>query len=340
MFWAFTLNDSSAYEYIMLDLYSLLSSCYASVQEAIYANVVEPFLFYADLMPWAEDAFDGTEWLLLGIIQVLLIAFFLRKWEKIDPAEKQVFYSKEIRTDFLYTLFHRLGIFHAITFILFSEIFFLLDSYLHDWRFDRFNVESWWPGVTSIPLVSFFIYLVALDFIEYLYHRASHYFQWWWQLHILHHSQRIMTAWSDNRNHILDDFMRALVFALFSLVFGVPPSQYIFLVMMSQFLQSWQHANLNIHLGPLRYFLISPVYHRLHHAIGLGYESSDAQGRLGGCNFGILFPWWDILFRTAKFPQKVYPTGVRDLVVSNDILVQQWQGVRHALRVLFKKLGD
>ena len=82
------------------------------------------------------------------------------------------------------------------------------------------------------------------------------------------------------------------------------------------------------------------MYHRLHHAIGLGYESSDTPGRLGGCNFGILFPWWDILFRTAKFPQKVYPTGVRDLVVSNDILVQQWQGVRYALRVLFKKLGD
>ena len=322
----------------MFDFFSQISLYYAGAQELLFANVVEPFLFRADLMSWAEDSFDGLEWFLLGSMQVLLIAFVLRVWERLNPAEKQVSYSKEIRADFFYTLFHRLGVFHGIIFILFSEIFFLFDSYLHDWHFDRLNVESWWPGVTSIPLISFFIYLVILDFVDYIYHRSSHHFNWWWQLHLLHHSQRTMTAWSDNRNHILDDIMRAAMLALFALVFGVQPGQYILLVMMSQFVQSWQHANLKIHLGPLRYCLISPMYHRLHHAIGLGHESRDNPRVLGGCNFGSLFPWWDMIFRTAKFPREVFPTGVRNLFVSSDIFMQQWQGLRHALKVLFGRL--
>ena len=113
----------------MFDFFSQISLYYAGAQELLFANVVEPFLFRADLLSWAEDSFDGLEWFLLGSMQVLLIAFVLRVWERLNPAEKQVSYSKEIRADFFYTLFHRLGVFHGIIFILFSEIFFLFDSY-------------------------------------------------------------------------------------------------------------------------------------------------------------------------------------------------------------------
>jgi sterol desaturase/sphingolipid hydroxylase (fatty acid hydroxylase superfamily) len=237
----------------------------------------------------------------------------------------------------VYTLFHRLGIFHGLIFIALSGFFFEIDSVLHDFRFDRFNVESWWPGVTSIPVVSFLVYLVLLDFVEYLYHRASHTFNWWWQLHALHHSQTVMTAWSDNRNHILDDSMRAVVMALFALLFGVSPGQFIILIALSQFIQSWQHANIKVHLGKAQYLLISPMFHRMHHAVGYGHEAIGKPGVLGGCNFGILFPWWDMLFKTAIFPKEVYPTGVRYLEVSQNILTQQWQGLTRSVKELMPK---
>jgi len=316
---------------------STLSSAYGSVQEFIFANLVGPLLYQLDLMSWAEDVFDGIDWFLFGCIQIVLIVVVLRTWERLAPAETQERFAKASRGDVFYTLFHRLGIFHGLIFIALSGFFFEIDSILHDFRFDRFNVESWWPGVTSIPVVSFLIYLVLLDLVDYLYHRASHTFNWWWQLHALHHSQTVMTAWSDNRNHILDDIMRAVVMAFFALLFGVTPGQFIMLIALSQFIQSWQHANIKLHLGGAKYFLISPLYHRMHHAVGYGHEAIGKPGVLGGCNFGILFPWWDMLLRTAIFPKEVYPTGVRNYTVSQNILAQQWQGLVNAVKELMPK---
>ena len=319
------------------DITSLISGAYGSIQEFIFSEIVGPILYQLNLMSWAEDVFDGIDWFLFGCIQIFLIFFVLRTWERIVPAEKQERFAKSSRADVLYTLFHRLGIFHGILFILLSGFFFEIDSILHDFRFDRLNVESWWPGVTSIPAVSFLIYLILLDLVDYLYHRASHRFNWWWQLHALHHSQTVMTAWSDNRNHLLDDVMRATFLAFFALLFGVSPGQFIALVAFSQFIQSWQHANIKIDLGAARYLLISPMYHRMHHAVGYGHEAKGKPGVLGGCNFGILFPWWDMVFKTAIFPKEVYPTGVRNLTVSQNILTQQWQGLVHAIKELKPK---
>lgn len=316
---------------------SAISAAYASVQEFLFANIVAPVLYQFDLMAWAEDVFDGLDWFLFGCIQIFLIIVVLRTWERIAPAEKQERFAKATRADVLYTLFHRLGIFHGLVFIALSGFFFGVDSILHDFRFDRLNVESWWPGVTSIPAISFVIYLVLLDFVDYLYHRASHVFNWWWQLHALHHSQTVMTAWSDNRNHILDDIMRAVVMSFVALMFGVSPGQFILLIALSEFLQSWQHANIKTHLGPAKYLLVSPMFHRMHHAVGYGHEAKGKPGVLGGCNFGVLFPWWDMLFRTAIFPKEVYPTGVRNLTVSQNILTQQWQGLVHAFKEIMPK---
>ena len=316
---------------------STISATYASVQEFLFANIVAPVLYQFDLMAWAEDVFDGLDWFLFGCIQIFLIIVVLRTWERIAPAEKQERFAKATRADVLYTLFHRLGIFHGLVFIALSGFFFGVDSILHDFRFDRLNVESWWPGVTSIPAISFVIYLVLLDFVDYLYHRASHVFNWWWQLHALHHSQTVMTAWSDNRNHILDDIMRAVVMSFVALMFGVSPGQFILLIALSEFLQSWQHANIKTHLGPAKYLLVSPMFHRMHHAVGYGHEAKGKPGVLGGCNFGVLFPWWDMLFRTAIFPKEVYPTGVRNLTVSQNILTQQWQGLVHAFKEIMPK---
>ena len=316
---------------------SAISAAYASVQEFLFANLAAPVLYQFDLMAWAEDIYDGIDWFLFGCIQIFLIIVVLRTWERLAPAEQQERFAKASRADVLYTLFHRLGIFHGLVFITLSGFFFGVDSILHDFRFDRLNVESWWPGVTSIPAISFLIYLVLLDFVDYLYHRASHVFNWWWQLHALHHSQTVMTAWSDNRNHILDDIMRAVVMSFVALMFGVSPGQFILLIALSEFLQSWQHANIKTHLGPAKYLLVSPMFHRMHHAVGYGHEAKGKPGVLGGCNFGVLFPWWDMLFRTAIFPKEVYPTGVRNLTVSQNILTQQWQGLVHAFKEIMPK---
>lgn len=322
---------------------NFLSSWYASIQEWMMQNIVLPVLYVTNGMGYADDAITGLDWFLFGVIQLLVIALIFKPLEHIFPVTsnaQQIDRASKLRfqmVDIFYTLIHRLGIFKLVLFLVFADLFFWFDAQLHDIGFQRLNVEGWWPGVTSIPWVSFLIYLVILDFFEYMYHRASHRWNWWWQLHALHHSQQHMTVWTDNRNHVLDDLLHSALFASLALMIGVEPIQFLWLIALGQLVQSWQHGNLNIEHGWLKYVLISPRFHRLHHAVGMGYEVPGKPGVLGGCNFGILFPWWDMLFRTAIFNEDVHPTGVRGLLVSNNPLVHQWQVLLNSLKTFFAK---
>jgi sterol desaturase/sphingolipid hydroxylase (fatty acid hydroxylase superfamily) len=210
---------------------------------------------------------------------------------------------------------------------------------LHMEGVQPFNLENL---VTNMhPLASFAIYLLVLDFFDYWFHRAQHQFNWWWGLHSLHHSQQNMNLWSDDRNHLLDDLLHDVFMAVLALAIGVPPSQYVLLVSLSRIVQSLQHANVRIHFGRIgERLLVSPRYHRMHHAIGVGHESKG-QGTLGGCNFAVLFPIWDIIFRTANFTPRFEATGVRDQLAGRDygrgFWSQQWLGLKRMFEYMRKK---
>ena len=179
----------------------------------------------------------------------------------------------------------------------------------------RFAIETGittYNGVTDIALVSFLLYLLLFDLADYALHRAQHHFDWWWQLHALHHSQQQMTMWSDNRNHLLDDLIRDTLFVGLALLVGVAPSQFVAIVAITQLVESLSHANVRLSFGRLgQRLLVGPQYHRLHHRIGIGHESAGV-GTLGGHNFAVLFPLWDLLFGTARFDGRYEPTGIRD----------------------------
>ena len=233
----------------------------------------------------------------------------------------------------LYTAIHRLGLFRLV-------LFFTLDTLFDTW-FGALRVAGWgtfqldavWPGVTDLAWVSLVLYLVVLDALNYWIHRGQHQFEWWWQLHSLHHAQRQMTMWSDNRNHLLDDVIKDVIFVLVAQLIGIAPGQFVAIVAFTQLSESFQHANLRLWFGRVGERLwVSPRFHRLHHSIGIGHESAGKQ-TLGGHNFGVLLPWWDILFGTANFELRFDATGVRDQVeqgrdYGRGFWAQQWQGLK------------
>ncbi|MBS0307828.1 MAG: sterol desaturase family protein [Proteobacteria bacterium] len=290
---------------------STVADLFGQVQGWLFEAVVQPIVFHAGLGAFAEEAFEGTEWFLIGVCEIVLLFLLLRPLEALIPVH--VITDRRARwNDFLYTVIHRLGAFSIAIFFLLNPLVDRVTAELHLHGIEPFNLENLWPGVTDIALVSFLLYLLVLDFFDYWYHRAEHQFNWWWGLHSLHHSQRNMNLWSDDRNHLLDDLLRDMYLAVIALAIGVEPGQYVLLVAASRVLQSLQHANVRVHFGALgERLLVSPRYHRLHHAIGIGHESSGA-GSLGGHNFAVLFPVWDMVFRTARFESGFAQTGVRD----------------------------
>ena len=170
--------------------------------------------------------------------------------------------------------------------------------------------------------------LVVLDFAQYWVHRAQHHAGWWWALHSLHHSQRQMTFWTDNRNHLLDSVITDAIFAAIALAIGVPPAQFALLVVVSRMVESLSHANVRMSFGALgARLLVSPRFHRLHHAI-----AASPHGDYRGANYAVLLPVWDVLFGTADFRREPGPTGVDDQLAGRDygegFWAQQWLGLK------------
>jgi len=286
-----------------------LIDLFGAAQGWLFEHAVEPFMFLSGLGEFTEEAFEGTEWFLIGVVELAALYLVLRPLEALLPVHE--FHDKRSRwNDFIYTLVHRLGLFSIAVFFTLDPLMDHIAGLLRLEGVHPFNLESLLPAMP--PVASFLVYLVVLDFCDYWFHRAQHQFNWWWGLHSLHHSQRDMNLWSDNRNHLLDDLLRDIVMAIVALAIGVPPGQFVLLVSVSRIVQSLQHANVRIHFGAIgERLLVSPRFHRTHHAIGIGHESKGT-GTLGGCNFGVLLPVWDLLFRTARFDQGYAETGVRD----------------------------
>lgn len=316
---------------------------FGQVQQGLFEVGVQPVLFKLGLAGYLEEAYDGVGWFMVGVLQIIILLCVigpLQRWRPVEPVRD----ARAVRVDIIYTLLHRLGLVRLLLFFTLTPLADALFGWLHlhgvsGWQLDQW-VGAWWPGVTDQAWVGFLAYLIVFDGFEYVIHRAQHHFNWWWALHAVHHSQRQMTMWTDDRTHLLDDLIHDSLFALLALWLGVAPGQFVALVALSQLLQSLAHANVRLSFGPVgERLLVSPRYHRVHHAIGIGHESAG-PGTLGGANFAILFPVWDIIFGTANFSPQWPATGIRDQLseaggrnYGRGFWAQQWLGLLRLLRV-------
>lgn len=312
------------------------------VQQWLFESVLQPVMFAVGLASQLESGYEAAGWILVGVLQLIVIGAVigpLQRWRPVEAITDRA----TVRTDILYTLIHRLGLFRLGLFLAVTP---LADSFFGALRvtgISTFQLDGVWPGVSDLPWVSLLLYLVVFDFVDYWVHRGQHHFEWWWRLHSLHHAQRQMTMWSDNRNHLLDDLLRDTILVIVAQLIGVAPGQFIAIVAITQLSESFQHANLRLCFGRVGERLwVSPRFHRRHHSIGIGHETVR-PGRivLGGHNFGVLLPWWDMLMRTANFEVRYDPTGVRDQVergadgqlrdYGRGFWAQQWRGVLRLL---------
>jgi sterol desaturase/sphingolipid hydroxylase (fatty acid hydroxylase superfamily) len=311
----------------------ILINTFDDAQAWLFQTFIQPLVVMLGQQGQLEQAYEATGWLLVGLLQIaamLLILLPLERWRPVEPVTDH----RAVATDVLYTLIHRLGLFRLVFFFTLEPWVLDLTSWYSLHGGPTWQLDSVWPGVTDQPWASFVLYLIVLDAINYLIHRAQHQFNPWWALHALHHSQRQMTLWTDNRNHLLDDAVVAFLFALISQLVGVQPGQFVALLAVSQWVESLQHANLRARFGWLRFVIVSPQFHRYHHAIGVGHQSPG--GVLGGHNFGVLFPWWDMLLGTARFDDAYLPTGISDQVEAGrdygrGFWQQQWLGLKRVL---------
>ncbi|MDW8311621.1 MAG: sterol desaturase family protein [Burkholderiales bacterium] len=283
-----------------------LSPLFESAVGWVLAEAVVPALFALGLMSWVEWAHEATAFVLAGALNVLAVLIILTPLERLRPAQV-ITDRRHVLTDVAFTLVNKLGLLPLLAFGLLTLVLLPVERWLRLQGYAPWSLEDLIPGLAAWPALSLLLYVVIIDLGEYWRHRLQHRWHWWWQLHALHHSQQQMTFWTDDRNHLLDEIIAAFWMAAIALLIGVPPAQFPLVLFATKFLESLSHANVRMSFGPLNYVLVSPRFHRMHHAMGHGHE-----GAARGVNFAVVFSFWDHLFGTADQRKAYLPTGIRD----------------------------
>ena len=285
---------------------------WVGAQTWLFETFVSPVLFALNLMEWFEPAFNAVEFFMLGVFQILVILLVMRVLERrwgVERGDEQL-----IGVDRVYTVLNKLGIIPLLVFILAYPITQEVEHLVRVLGFTPPRLERLIPGLYDNAFLSFLVYFVLYDFAAYWIHRAQHRFGWWWALHSLHHSQRRVTVWTDDRNHVLDDLLVNLILAVFAQFVGVQPDDFVLILIVGRLVESWSHANVELPSWWLtERLLVGPRFHRLHHA-----RADVADPHIHDHNFAPVLPIWDLVFGTGRFGEKQRPTGVDDPGVDAD----------------------
>jgi sterol desaturase/sphingolipid hydroxylase (fatty acid hydroxylase superfamily) len=148
------------------------------------------------------------------------------------------------------------------------------------------------------------IFLVGSDVMMYWIHRGFHR-PAMWKYHAVHHSSEELDWISAARFHPINIFLGGVLTDVVLLLAGISPTVLVFLGPFTIAHSAFVHANLNWTLGPFRYVLAGPVFHRWHH-------TAAEQG--GDKNFAATFPVLDLLFGTFYMPKQRLPEayGIAD----------------------------
>lgn len=147
------------------------------------------------------------------------------------------------------------------------------------------------------------VFLLVSDFVQWNIHRLLHGVPWLWQFHKVHHSVQEMDWAANFRFHWVELVVyRSLSYVPIVVWLGGDQlplfCSYVFATAWGHF----NHSNVDVGIGPLRYVFNSPRMHMWHH------DASDEGGKAK--NFGIVLSLWDWLFGTVHWPQDRAPERI------------------------------
>ncbi len=211
--------------------------------------------------------------------------------ERLRPRRGQAILRHGITTDLFYLVFngHFLGVLlaAATTPMVARLDDLLVASGLH---------HAVYLGVArSLPVwAQLLVALVAVDFLHWGIHNLLHRVPILWELHKVHHSIETMDWLGSMRFHWSEVVIyKSLTYPVLAF-FGFGNEALLALAVVSTASGHFNHANLAIAVGPLKYIINNPAMHVWHHT----HPECGPPLR----NFGITLSVWDWLFGTAHLP--------------------------------------
>jgi sterol desaturase/sphingolipid hydroxylase (fatty acid hydroxylase superfamily) len=136
--------------------------------------------------------------------------------------------------------------------------------------------------------------ILALDLVIYFQHRIFHRSDILWRLHRMHHTDRYMDAGTALRFHVLEIALSLFIKVGAIFVLGASFEAVVLFEIILNSAAMFNHANISLpHKLDrfLRFFLVTPDMHFVHHSRRRGEMNS---------NFGFSLSWWDLLFGTYR----------------------------------------
>ena len=136
--------------------------------------------------------------------------------------------------------------------------------------------------------------VVVLDLAIYLQHVMFHAVPLLWRFHRMHHADLDFDVTTGARFHPVEIILSVLIKFAVIIVLGPPAIAVLAFEVILNATAMFNHSNVRIALGldgVLRWFVVTPDMHRVHHSI----EDDETNS-----NFGFNLPWWDRLFGTYR----------------------------------------
>jgi len=148
---------------------------------------------------------------------------------------------------------------------------------------NNFDLPYWLDIVVGI---------VVLDLVIYLQHVMFHAIPILWRLHMMHHADLDYDVTTGLRFHPFEIILSMGIKLSVVVIFGLPAVAVLIFEVLLNGAAMFNHGNIRLPLKIdriLRYFIVTPDMHRVHHSVIIRETNS---------NYGFNLPWWDRLFGT------------------------------------------
>ena len=161
-----------------------------------------------------------------------------------------------------------------------------------------FNFIEWWAGLEVIVVI------IILDFMIYTQHVLVHVIPFFWQFHVVHHSDLDLDVSSGLRFHPIE-ILGSMLFKI-GLIITLGPSPFAIVVfeILLNGMSLFSHSNIKLSEkldNFLRYIIVTPDMHRIHHSV----EKMETNS-----NFGFNLSIWDRLLGTYVQDAKMEQTKI------------------------------
>ncbi|HPU52601.1 MAG TPA: sterol desaturase family protein [Burkholderiaceae bacterium] len=229
----------------------------------------------------------GLDWFILDLLGSTLIFVLI---EKVFPLyREQPVFRAEWQTDFMHFIVN-----HFLVGLILLTVNFLI------YRFFGWAVyPPLQQAIQALPFVlELLLILLVADLLQYATHRAYHEVPFLWRFHAVHHSTKTMDWIAGSRMHLLElVFTRVAVLGpLYVLGFSKEVMDAYIIVVGFQAV--FNHSNVSLPWGPLKYLIVTPDFHHWHHS-----SDREAIDR----NYAAHFAFIDHLLGTAVQSDRRFP---------------------------------